>query len=100
MEIRIIVAAHKPYPMPEEQLYLPVQAGAGCHARLAFTGDDSGDNISARNGLYCELTALYWAWKNLHADAIGLCHYRRYFQEPGKKRILTENTLAGLLEKT
>ena len=79
MKTQIVVAVHKPYPMPRDQLYLPVQAGRALHESLGFTGDDSGDNISSKNPHYCELTCLYWAWKNLDADAIGLCHYRRYF---------------------
>ena len=40
--------------------------------------DDTGDNIANRNNQYSELTALYWAWKNLNADYIGIVHYRRY----------------------
>ena len=60
-------------------MYFPVQAGRASHAPLPYTGDDSGDNISKKNDTFCELTCLYWAWKNLDADAIGLCHYRRYF---------------------
>ncbi|MDT3393597.1 MAG: DUF4422 domain-containing protein, partial [Bacillota bacterium] len=43
-----------------------------------FQGDNTGDNISIKNAHYNELTAIYWAWRNLDADAIGLVHYRRY----------------------
>lgn len=93
----MVVATHKAYPMPSDALYLPVQAGAALHGRLDYCGDDSGENISLRNDQYCELTALYWAWKNLPADAVGLCHYRRYFQEPGEKRLASEETLQRLL---
>ncbi len=100
MNIRIVVAAHKAYPMPEQPMYLPVQAGAASHERLGYQGDDTGENISARNGLYCELTALYWAWKNLDADAVGLCHYRRYFQEPGSQQPIREETVQRMLQKT
>ena len=100
MEIKIIVATHKPYPMPAEEMYVPVQAGAAVNPRLDYRGDDSGEEISGRNDRYCELTALYWAWKNLPAEALGLCHYRRYFCEPGKKQPLKEQTLQALLKET
>ena len=95
--IKIIVATHKEYTFPKDSLYLPVQAGAACHERLPYTGDDTGGNISEKNGLYCEMTALYWGWKNLKEDALGLCHYRRYFREPGKKEPLHDKTLEKLL---
>lgn len=97
MNIKIVVATHKKYPMPGGALYLPVQAGAACHERLAYQGDDAGENISEKNSVYCELTALFWAWKNMDADAAGLCHYRRYFQEPGKKAPLQKETLEKML---
>ena len=81
MDIQIIIATHKEYPMPDDPLYLPVHAGAACHDyALPYPGDDSGGNISRMNPCFCELTALYWAWKNVDAEYIGLCHYRRYFR--------------------
>ena len=81
MKITMIVAAHKPYRMPEDPMYLPLHVGrAGKDLDLGFQGDDTGDNISEKNPSFCELTGLYWAWKNLDADYIGLSHYRRYFR--------------------
>lgn len=58
----------------------PVQVGA-CMAdkKIAELQDNTGDNISAKNRNYCELTASYFAWKNKQADYKGLCHYRRIF---------------------
>ena len=52
-----------------------------CEEEMAdMIGDDTGDNISEKNPYYSELTAQYWAWKNLHnVEYIGFCHYRRFF---------------------
>lgn len=79
--IKIFVSAHKPAQFPEGDCILPIQVGAAQAAtRFANTlHDDEGDNISTKNPMYCELTAQYWAWKNMDADYYGFCHYRRYF---------------------
>lgn len=79
MDIKILVATHKAYWMPDDDVYLPLHVGREGKSDLGFTGDNTGENISCKNANYCELTGLYWAWKNLQCDYIGLCHYRRYF---------------------
>lgn len=79
MDLKILVATHKKYQMPEEKIYLPLHVGKEGKAELGYQGDNTGDNISLKNSNYCELTGLYWAWKNLSCDYIGLSHYRRYF---------------------
>ncbi|MBQ6594763.1 MAG: DUF4422 domain-containing protein [Clostridia bacterium] len=107
---RIIIATHKAYWMPEDPIYLPLHVGAagkltaeGTPLDLGYVRDDTGDNISSRNKNYCELTGLYWAWKNLEADHIGLAHYRRHFtvrRGRDKKALpLTGDELRELLKK-
>lgn len=102
MHAVIAVALHKPGTIPIFPLYLPVQAGAAVNPNLHLTRDDTGENISARNGLYCELTAHYWLWKNVQADVYGLCHYRRYFTTKPLGRsmdcILSQRELEKALE--
>ena len=80
MKTKVLVAAHKNYEMPKDPLYLPVFVGKEIHPDVnhTFQGDSTGDNISAKNPYYNELTAIYWGWKNLDVDAMGLVHYRRY----------------------
>jgi len=78
---KILVATHKPYELPVDPGYFPIQVGKAKSAfNLEIQTDNTGEHISAKNNQYCELTALYWAWKNLDADFLGLVHYRRYFK--------------------
>lgn len=110
MNIKLLVAAHKKYQMPTDSMYIPLHVGAeGKSIIEGFTPDNTGENISSKNPYYCELTGLYWAWKNLDADYIGLCHYRRYFTLSKKipktenqkfKIVLTSNQLDTLLSST
>lgn len=83
-KIKILVACHKADPnIRQDDIYMPIQVGAALHPELdlGFQKDNEGENISEKNPSYCELTALYWAWKNLPKDIeyVGLVHYRRYF---------------------
>ena len=95
---RILVAAHKKYGAPSSKLYLPIQVGADGKECIGFVRDDSGYNISDLNGSFCELTAAYWAWKNLDCEYIGLVHYRRYFRGGEKFGVIGKNKriLSGL----
>ena len=101
-KIKILIACHRPCAVPDGACYLPVEVGAALHTEPipGFTPDNTGDNISEKNKNYCELTALYWAWKNLDADVIGLVHYRRYFaKRPLSKQPAQENDFRSALEK-
>ena len=98
MDLKVVVAAHKPYRMPADGCYLPVQVGAAGRPGIGFARDDAGESISARNANWCELTGLYWAWRNLRSDALGLVHYRRHFR--GRGGIATGAELAAALART
>lgn len=79
MDIKIIVNTHKRYRMPDSPMYVPLYVGSIGKPDIGYLRDDTGDNISAKNSGYCELTGLYWAWKNLPAEYLGMVHYRRHF---------------------
>ena len=78
-DIKILVACHKKCDVPSDPIYFPVHVGAEGKPPIGFTPDNTGDNISTKNCMYSETTALYWAWKNLRCDYVGLVHYSRYF---------------------
>ena len=83
--IKILIACHKPTDFLASDCLQPIQVGAAKAAvRLPdMLHDDEGENISALNPMYCELTAQYWAWKNLDCDYYGFFHYRRYLSFAG-----------------
>lgn len=108
MKTKIIIATHKKYEMPKDEIYLPLHVGREGKEDLGYVGDNTGDNISLKNPSYCELTGLYWAWKNLEADYVGLAHYRRHFTVKSKSwqkklgmmnSVLTEEELEPFLKK-
>lgn len=104
MNINIIIATHKKYKFPKDKMYLPLHVGASDKKSIGYKKDNSGKNISKKNPYFCELTGLYWAYKNLNCDYIGLVHYRRHFKGKTKSKdvfnkVLTKNELMPLLKK-
>ncbi|RRG17684.1 DUF4422 domain-containing protein [Weissella viridescens] len=97
--MKIIVAAHKPYEMPDDPIYQPVYVGSALKTDrpAGYIGDDTGKNMSEMNPYYNELTAMYWAKYNLQdEDIIGLAHYRRYLGSKAShelKDVLTESQI-------
>ena len=95
-KIKILLSYHKPDHLFKDEILTPVHAGR-FNARQRMDeedpkfkwllentiGDDTGDNISSKNGLYNEMTTVYWAWKNYdkldNPEYIGFMHYRRHF---------------------
>lgn len=87
--IKILVCYHKPTHIFKNSILEPIHLGraeyrkSGAEASVLddMLGDDDGENISELNGKFCEMTALYWAWRNYEAlgnpDYFGLMHYRR-----------------------
>lgn len=108
-KIRIYVATHKKAEFPKESIYYPIRVGSALSEDdFGYIRDDTGENISNKNKNYCELTALYWMWKNVsNCEYIGLNHYRRYFSKKGDNifckdkldLVLTEKEVKEILEK-
>ena len=91
----IYVVAHKMYKSPcLDDAYKTIYVGNKVREDAKLKGlivDSEGNSICEKNPYYCELTALYWIWKNdKKSDWIGLNHYRRYFMSSQTHEILTK----------
>lgn len=97
MNMKVIVVTHKITDLPfGGGGYMPICVGPNKDSfPKNIQRDDTGDNIANRNNQYSELTALYWAWKNLNADYIGIVHYRRYMS---KKKCKSLNDILSVEE--
>lgn len=82
MNTNIYIVTHKQVELPKEKGYIPIVVGNNNVHYSEYVRDNTGDNISEKNANYCELTALYWIWKNIDSyKNVGLCHYRRFFTD-------------------
>lgn len=101
-KIKILIATHKKYRMPDDSMYIPIHVGREGKENLGYIGDNTGDHISLKNASWCELTGLYWGWKNLSCDYMGLVQYRRHFMYRRKRElfesILSEEEVTELLK--
>lgn len=102
MDIKIYVCHHKEGPIFRNEFFEPIQVGKAISGQTinGIIGDDTGENISHKNKEWCELTAIYWIWKNTNHDYIGLNHYRRYMnfaKDAGNKTLLLDNNIDFLL---
>lgn len=100
VNIKILVGYHKPSVLLKSEMLVPIHLGRAVSQAFSkdgnsisneddlwmkkhLVGDDTGDNISAKNRFYNEMTGIYWAWKNQdqlgNPDYIGFMHYRRFF---------------------
>jgi hypothetical protein len=88
LDATLFTAYHKPAPRFASASVTPIHVGRAIAAAPLpdMIGDDTGDALSERNPAYCELTALYWAWKNAAPEKthIGLMHYRRLLDLTGR----------------
>ena len=71
MDIKIFMCCHKDFDTVPP-LCTPIQCGSAINSPVdGALPDNIGDNISEKNPEYCELTAHYYAWKNVE---IGRAH--------------------------
>lgn len=81
--INIFISCHKKFNTLNNEIFKPIQVGTSLNKPVdgIMHDNDSEDNISNKNKKYCEMTAVYYVWKNLDkfdCDYIGFFHYRRY----------------------
>ncbi len=96
----IYIVTHKEFDQPRMEGYKSLLVGAYKGHIFGDCFDDNGENISRKNANYCELTGLYWIWKNIDDDYKGIVHYRRYFSNSiSRNKFLSEKSVKTKLKK-
>lgn len=104
MKTTMYVMTHKKFDCPKIDGYVPLHVGKEGKEDIGYLGDNTGESISIKNPNYCELTGIYWLWKNKQdSDIIGISHYRRYFTKQhffrNPKYFLNKKYIEKSLEK-
>ena len=74
--MKVYVITHKAYKskVKKNKIYTDLLVGAVKNDNDSLPAnmlkDNTGDNISIKNKSFCELTGLYWMWKNSKEDII------------------------------
>lgn len=99
--VEIYIVSHKIFKWNSKPGYLVLSIGK--NQTFGDVHDNIGLNISGKNANFCELTGLYWIWKNSNADITGLVHYRRFFTtnilSTSPNYFLTPKRIISLLNK-
>ena len=96
----VYLITHKPFEQPKEKGYKTMLVGAYRGHTFGDVFDDEGDNISQKNANYCELTGVYWLWKNSKDPYIGITHYRRRFTNRwANGSVISEKDILNILSK-
>lgn len=98
MKVKIFIACHKPCEIRHDDVYTPIHVGfvnSKFKKEMKWMQNDAtGENISEKNPYYCEMTAQYWVWKNIHdIDYVGFCHYRRF-----QSKYFTNDNIISLMD--
>lgn len=98
-KVEMFVITHKDLFVKIPKNYKIIGVGEyGKKNKKNLLSDSNGDNISSKNANYCELTAIYWLWKNYNLpDYIGICHYRRYFVDGIFSKICDTNKILKIM---
>ena len=91
------MVTHKPVDkIPKDRV--PLFVGTGDN-KAGYLADSEGDNISSKNKNYCELTGIYWIWKNDKAsEYVSIEHYGRFFMNRFIPKISRKKYIWNLLK--
>ena len=67
-DVEIFVVMHKSVNLEKmklDKIYKRLLVGQNSTDEKDILIDSTKDNISEKNKFYCELTGLYWIWKNI-----------------------------------